>query len=134
IFELLDEAVPPVSWKIYHNEIAFAYEFGYVRSHTENVVPYDPTFMADAMNGTLPQVAFVDPVFIGQANVESDEHPPSNIQVGQNFTAGIINTLFASPQWPSSALFLTWDEHGGFYDHMPPPAACLPDDIPPILG
>ena len=54
IFELLDEANPPVTWKIYHNEIAFAYEFGYVRSHTQNVVPYDPTFAADAMNGTLP--------------------------------------------------------------------------------
>ena len=98
-----------------------------------NVVPIED-FMIDAQNGTLPQVSFVDPIFIGQANVENDEHPPSTIQVGQNFTAGIINALFASPQWPSSALFLTWDEHGGFYDHMPPPAACVPDDIPPMLG
>ena len=38
----------------------------------------------------------------------------------------------ASPQWGSSALFLTYDEHGGFYDHVPPPPACVPDDIPPI--
>jgi len=134
IFNLLDEANPPVSWKIYFSEVAFALEFAYVHNHLPgNVVPIED-FMIDAQNGTLPQVSFVDPIFIGQANVENDEHPPSNIQVGQNFTAGIINALFASPQWPSSALFLTWDEHGGFYDHMPPPAACVPDDIPPMLG
>ena len=132
IFNLLDQA--GVSWKIYLSEIAFALEFAYVRNHVPgNLVPVQD-FMTDAQNGTLPQVSFVDPIFIGQANVENDEHPPSNVQVGQNFTAGIINALFASPQWSSSALFLTWDEHGGFYDHMPPPAACVPDDIAPMLG
>ena len=45
----------------------------------------------------------------------------------------MIATLFASPQWPRSALFLTYDEHGGFFDHVPPPPACKPDDIAPIL-
>jgi phospholipase C len=47
--------------------------------------------------------------------------------------AGKIDALLRSPLWPSSALFLTYDEHGGFYDHVPPPAACIPDDIPPQL-
>jgi len=132
IFNELDDA--GVSWKVYFSEIPFADEFGYVRNHAPgNVVPIHQ-FTIDAQNGTLPNVAYVDPIFEGSANTENDEHPPSNIQVGQNFTAGIINALFASPQWGSSALFLTWDEHGGFYDHVPPPAACVPDDIPPMLG
>ena len=45
----------------------------------------------------------------------------------------MVQTLLASPNWPTSALFITYDEHGGFYDHVPPPPACVPDDIPPML-
>ncbi len=84
-------------------------------------------YFTDAKAGTLPQVAFVDPIFAGPNNVENDEHPPRNIQVGQNFVAGIIDALFKSPNWSSSAFFLTYDEHGGYYDHVPPPAAVPPD-------
>ncbi len=131
IFNLLDQA--GVSWKIYYSQIAFALEFSYVRDNMAGKVVPVSDFTIDAQNGTLPSVSFIDPIFIGQADVENDEHPPSDVQLGQNFVAGIINTLFASPQWGQSALFLTWDEHGGFYDHVPPPAACVPDDIPPML-
>jgi phospholipase C len=132
IFNLLDQA--GVSWKIYFSQIAFADEFSYVRNHVPSMTFPVQEFMTDAQNGTLPSVSFIDPIFIAQATVENDEHPPSNVQVGQNFVAGILNALFASPQWGSSALFLTWDEHGGFWDHVPPPRACVPDDIPPMLG
>jgi len=132
IFNLLDEA--GVTWKIYFSQIAFADEFSYVRNHVPSMeFPIDD-FYADAAAGTLPQVSFVDPIFIAQANVETDEHPPSNVQVGENFVAQVINALFGSPQWPHAALFLDYDEHGGFYDHVPPPAACAPDDIPPMLS
>ena len=132
IFNLLDEA--GVTLKIYFSQIAFADEFSYVRNHVPSMeFPIDD-FYADAAAGTLPQVSFVDPIFIAQANVETDEHPPSNVQVGENFVAQVINALFGSPQWPHAALFLDYDEHGGFYDHVPPPAACAPDDIPPMLS
>ncbi len=47
--------------------------------------------------------------------------------------ARIVNALFQSPQWRRAALFLTYDEHGGFWDHVPPPPACVPDNIPPML-
>jgi len=131
VFNLLDEA--GVTWKIYFAQIAFADEFSYVRTHAPgNVVPLQD-YYTDAANGTLPQVSFIDPIFIAQANVETDEHPPSNIQVGENFVAQVVSALFASPQWPHAALFLTYDEHGGFYDHVPPPPACVPDAIPPML-
>lgn len=63
-----------------------------------------------------------------------NEHPPKNIQAGQTFVAGIIDAVMKSPDWARTALFFTYDEHGGFYDHVPPPAACPPDDIQPILG
>jgi phospholipase C len=135
IFNLLDEA--GITWKIYYSQIAFALEFGYVRQHAAGHVVQlnDPVsgYFADAAAGKLPQVAFVDPIFVGTANVENDEHPPSNIQVGQKFVAGVVDALFKSPNWSSSALFLTYDEHGGYFDHVPPPAAPVPDAIPPKL-
>ena len=132
IFNLLDEAHPPISWKVYYSQIAFANEFAYVRTRSQNVVPINDYFV-DAGNGTLPQVSFIDPIFIAQANVENDEHPPSNIQVGQAFVASVVKALAGSPQWSHSALFVAYDEHGGFYDHTRPPSACVPDDIPPLL-
>jgi phospholipase C len=55
------------------------------------------------------------------------------VQVGQKFVADVIDALFQSPNWPSSALFLEYDEHGGYYDHVPPPSAVPPDDIQPML-
>src|SRR5207253_8247873 len=65
--------------------------------------------------------------------VETDEHPCSNIQVGEAWVAQVTDALFKSPDWGSSALFYTYDENGGFYDHLPPPPAVVPDDIPPML-
>jgi phospholipase C len=130
IFEELDAA--GVSWKVYFNEVPFAAIFGYVRQHPQNLAPL-PLYFVDALLGTLPQVAFVDPIFLGLVNVENDEHPPTNVQMGELFSSLVITALFKGQAWSSSALFLTYDEHGGFYDHAPPPSACPPDDIPPML-
>ena len=55
------------------------------------------------------------------------------MQLGQAFVASIVQAMFQSPNWPDSALFITYDEHGGFYDHVPPPPACVPDATPPNL-
>lgn len=125
IFGLLSDA--GISWKVYYAQFPVASFFADVRAHAQNVVPIAQYF-ADAKAGTLPQVAFVEPMYIGTMSQESDEHPPANIQVGQQFTAGIVNALMASPNWTSSAFILTYDEHGGFYDHVTPPAAAAPDD------
>ena len=130
IFNSLDNA--GVTWKIYFNEVPFAFLFGYVRLHPLNVAPISQFFL-DALLGMLPQVAYVDPIFLGTVNVENDEHPSANVQMGQLFASLAITGLFKSPNWGSSALFLTYDEHGGFYDHVNPPPACPPDTIPPML-
>jgi phospholipase C len=131
IFNLLDQA--HVSWKIYYSQVPFADEFAYVRNHAPgNVVPIGQ-YYADAAAGQLPQVSFVDPIFVASAQTENDEHPPSNVQVGEQFVSNVTNALFQSPNWSSSALFLTYDEHGGFYDHVAPPAAVPPDGIAPML-
>jgi phospholipase C len=72
-------------------------------------------FMTEAANGTLPSVSWIVP---GQA--ESD-HPPTFLTSGQAFVTGLINAVMRSPEWNSSAIFLSWDDWGGFYDHVAPP-------------
>jgi phospholipase C len=134
IFELLDAA--GISWKVYVSQppISFANEFAYVRNRIPPAVVPIADYFADAAAGTLPQVAYVDPIFTGfgaTKNVAQDEHPPSNVQVGEKFTADVVNALMDSPNWSSSAFILTYDEHGGYYDHVPPPPAPLPDEHPP---
>jgi phospholipase C len=121
-----------ISWKVYNAQFPTASFFADVQAHKDHLAPISQYF-ADAKAGTLPQVAFVEPTYIGVIAVESDEHPPANIQVGQQFTAGVVNALMASPNWSSSAFMLTYDEHGGFYDHVAPPRAPKPDNIAPIL-
>jgi phospholipase C len=88
-------------------------------------------FFDDAAAGKLPQVAFLDPA-VGQSNPgRSDEHPPAIMQVGQDWLAKIVDAVAKSPNWDRTAIFITYDEHGGFYDHVPPPKACPPDDYAP---
>jgi phospholipase C len=131
IFNELDAA--GITWKDYFSDVPSSFLFAYARTHAAgHVVPISQYF-ADAAAGALPQVAFVDPMFGGGKNTESDEHPPANIQVGQQFVAGVIDSLFKSPDWSSSAFFLTYDEHGGYFDHVAPPRAVAPDDIAPML-
>jgi phospholipase C len=131
IFGRLQDA--GISWKVYDAQFPTASFFADVKAHMENVQPISQYF-ADAAAGTLPQVAFVEPTYIGSVSEESDEHPPANMQVGQQFTASVLQALMTSRNWSSSAFFLTWDEHGGYYDHVTPPSAPLPDSISPILG
>jgi phospholipase C len=93
-------------------------------------------FQQDAQAGTLPQVSFVDPNLGSESSggAGTDEHPPGDIQSGQLFVNQVVQAVTTSPQWPHMALFITHDEHGGFYDHVPPPKACPPDQKAPILS
>jgi phospholipase C len=131
VFRLLDEATPKVSWKIYLASAQVELLFKYVQRNLDHVKTMSQ-YYKDAAAGKLPQVAFVESDPLGDVNHESDEHPPANVQVGQRFTHDVIKALVASPNWSSSAMFLTYDEHGGYYDHVPPPPARAPDNIPPM--
>lgn len=83
------------------------------------------TFLEQAAgHGTLPQVAWIDPAFSTSSTVsEDDEHPPSDIQRGQSHISDIVNAVRNGPHWEDSIIFITYDEHGGFYDHVHPPRA-----------
>ena len=96
-----------------------------------NIVPMSQYF-TDLTNGTLPQVAFID----RDSKNGLDEHPGAgvNIQKGAAYVKTIIDALMNSTAWTDSVFFLTYDEGGGFYDHVPPVATVSPDGIPPVLG
>jgi phospholipase C len=85
-------------------------------------------FYADAAAGSLPAFTFLDPNY----NTTSEENP-QDIQVGEEFIAKVVHALTNAPTWKSTALFITYDEHGGYYDHVPPPRAIKPDSSPPML-
>jgi phospholipase C len=130
VFRSLDAA--HVSWRLYVSSFSEALLFSDVQNDPSNVVPFSQ-YYTDAANGTLPQVSFVESQPFGKVNVESDEHPPANVQVGEKLVHDVMQALVTSPDWSTSAMFLTYDEHGGFYDHVAPPAAVKPDNIAPML-
>jgi phospholipase C len=148
IFQLLQNS--GISWKIYVHpppngktdaaslmSISYMNEFIFgnviVQKYPQNIVPVSQYF-TDVSNGTLPQVALIEP----PSDAGLDEHPsdtdipnPPNIQMGAQYVASIINALMKSSSWTSSAFILTYDEFGGFYDHVPPHPTVSPDGIPP---
>jgi len=80
----------------------------------ENVKPL-ASFYEAARHGTLPAVSWITP------NSKVSEHPPALVSRGQSYVTGLVNAIMSGPDWPSTAIFLTWDDWGGFYDHVVPP-------------
>jgi phospholipase C len=76
-------------------------------------------YFEDAAQGTLPNVVFLDPAFIG-AN-QTDEHPLADVRDGQRLVQSLVKAFVESPQWHRGVFFITYDEWGGFYDHVSPP-------------
>ena len=81
-----------------------------------NIQPLS-NFYTAAAKGTLPAVSWVEP------NGTVSEHPPALVSDGQTYVTGLINSIMRSPDWKSTAIFLSWDDWGGFYDHVVPPVA-----------
>jgi len=85
-------------------------------------------FYTDAAAGTLPAFSLVEPNYDTQS-----EEDPQDVQFGDQFMGDVVTAVMSSPNWPSTMLIWTYDEHGGYYDHVPPPPAIPPDDVPPAL-
>ena len=85
-------------------------------------------FYLDAAAGTLPSFCLVEPDFVHQS-----EENPQDIQFGDEFLNKVVQAVMTGPNWPTTMLIWCYDEHGGYYDHVPPPVAIPPDDIAPVL-
>ena len=116
-----------ISWANYYQNAPSALIVpGFAAAATGKVFPMSQ-FYADAAAGKLPQYTFLDPQY-----TTTSEENPQDIQVGERFVASVVHALMKAPTWSSTALFINYDEGGGYYDHVPPPTAIKPDDIPPI--
>jgi phospholipase C len=148
-----DNATPPVyhlpsvvrqldkfgaSWRWYTHELfatIWAIDRDYVPKTFDNVRPFSSGLTSDdffsaAREGTLPNVSWIDPNFVdlGGAVGSNDDHPPADVRAGQELVLRVFNALVRSPAWERTLLVITYDEHGGFFDHVEPPAA--EDDDP----
>ncbi|CAG8527576.1 12282_t:CDS:2 [Ambispora gerdemannii] len=124
IFDNLDEQ--GITWKNYYSLFPELISSQKLRNKSgfSKMKKLD-VFFADAKAGTLPQYSLVNPIFSGYPN---DDHPPYSVANGERFIKVIYEALRASPQWNNSLLIITWDEHGGFYDNVPPPSNVPPPD------
>ena len=89
-------------------------------------------FLADAHTGSLPNYSFIEPRYFTDLflnSIPNDEHPPHNVIYGEQLMATVYNAVRSSPCWKSTLLVITCDEHGGCFDHVPPPPAVSPDGI-----
>jgi len=128
IFDLME--AQGVSWADYFSDVPQGGSFrpfGLTPPIDPHFLPLK-LFLAQASGapgaGSLPQVSFVDPSFgLFGIQTENDEHPPVDIQRGQAFMSTVVNAVRNGPFWKDSIIFITYDEHGGFYDHVAPPRA-----------
>jgi phospholipase C len=128
IFDRLDAA--RVNWLVYFDSLPSPFYFPNVRNNPQQVARCvkNPLFFEHAAAARLPSVSVIEENF----NYQSEENP-QDVGYGESFLRRVAAACMASPQWRSIVLFVTYDEHGGFYDHVAPPRAIPPDDIQPIL-
>jgi phospholipase C len=126
IFDRLNEH--SITWKNYFSSLASTLIIPSIHSKKpENLVPI-AEFYTDAAAGRLPAYSLVDPDF-----EKSSEENPQNILIGEAFASRVINAVMQGPGWSKTLLVWCYDEGGGYYDHVPPPAAIAPDSIKPII-
>jgi phospholipase C len=127
IFDRLDAHAIP--WNVYYQNLpSFLIVPGVdsTPARQARVLKMD-RFYADAAAGSLPAFSVLDPQYM-----TTSEEDPQDIQVGERFVAGVVEALMKAPTWGSTALFINYDEGGGYYDHVSPPAAIAPDTVAPI--
>jgi phospholipase C len=131
IFNRLEQAGID-SWKIYFHDIAQAHTLLQLFLLGSHFHIYRQ-FQADCQTGQLPAYSFIEPQYFADfGHPENDQHPPSVVTLGEQLIADVYNCLRASKVWRKTLLLITYDEHGGCYDHVAPSAAVPPQ--PPVPG
>jgi len=111
-----------VSWGYYiDNPASDWYPINYfsgINEYSQNIQSWT-SFFSSLQNGTLPSISWVMPVGGGEPDVS--QHPTQNVTKGELWLANVVNSVMQSPYWNSTAIFITYDEGGGYYDQVPPP-------------
>ena len=127
IFERLD--AHGISWRNYFTNLPQVALFPPVASANANKLLKIDQFFRDAAAGTLPAVALVDTDYIADGSEEN----PADVRVGEEFVARVVRALMDGPGWSKTLFIWTYDEGGGYYDHVRPPRAIKPDTTPPLI-
>jgi phospholipase C len=123
IFDVLNKH--GISWLDYAVTVPEIFLYPSVYAANKDKAVTTPQFISDAAAGKLPFLSFVT------CHPDVSEENPQDIRHGESFSAAIINAVLSSPNWAKTVLLFTYDEHGGYYDHVVPPMAFKPDDVPP---
>jgi phospholipase C len=111
-------AAKKVSQTYYYSDLPFAALLG---KHAPRSFKLFPQFLLDCAAGTLPSVSFVEPRFQDEEKgLSNDDHPHADIRAGEDFMNQVYNAVRTGPRWSSTVLVITYDEWGGFFDHVPP--------------
>ncbi len=126
----VDRAGKPLTWKSYFSDLPFlAFWYGFAATHALRNFATIDAFVQDCRDDVLPSVSVVDPPF-----TLADDHPPHDPALGQKFIGLVVDALTNSPAWEKSVLLILYDESGGFYDHVAPPATGVAGDPDPNYG
>jgi phospholipase C len=156
IFDRLD--AQRISWCNYFTDIPMTAVIpSILENYSSNLALLDQ-FFSDCNAGRLPAVSFVDPdigllselgaavdnipllkpfldlLGVNLTEIGGSEEPPQDMSYGEKWAYSVVNAVLRSPAWPRTLLIYTYDEHGGYYDHVPPPPAIPPDNIKPKLN
>jgi phospholipase C len=127
IFENLTER--GLTWTVYFDDYAQAFALRRLHPYVDRFQRYEQ-FARDIAGGTLPTYAFIEPrSFSAPGYPANDQHPPHDLREGEKLIAEVYDMLRADDRiWRQSLMIVLYDEHGGFYDHVPPPSVVAPDD------
>eukprot|EP00249_Psilotum_nudum_P036345 c6857_g1_i1 orf=255-1811(-) len=128
IFDNLHDA--GLTFGIYYQTVPSTLFYRRMRQlkYVNKFLPYEPTFHHHAKEGKLPNYVFIEPRYFSLPHIPAnDDHPPNDIAQGQKLIKEVYEILRSSPQWDEVLLLISYDEHGGFYDHVPPPVINVPN-------
>jgi phospholipase C len=118
------------SWRIYYHDVPQTLTLSRIWSGLpDHLYSFENSFMADAMAGRLPNYSFIEPRYFADPLVNrlpNDQHPPHDVALGERLIARVYDAVRNGAGWERTLLIITFDEHGGLWDHVPPPAATPP--------
>ena len=118
------------SWRVYFHDIPQSATLAKLwRDAFTHFRFFEQDFANDARNGTLPAYSFIEPRYFTDPvlkKMPNDQHPPHDVALGEALIATVYNAVRGGPGWKNTLLIVTYDEHGGCYDHVVPPAATPP--------
>ncbi|HEX5125550.1 MAG TPA: alkaline phosphatase family protein, partial [Rhodocyclaceae bacterium] len=120
-----NDGITDNGWKIYFHDMPQTLTLSDLWLKLDRFRFYDE-FRHDASEGTLPSYSFIEPRYFTDTHLPNDQHPPHNATLGEQLIADVYNCLRSGPAWNQTLLIVTYDEHGGCYDHVAPPKATPP--------